>query len=109
MFIYRPEYYKFEAFEDNTPSEGLADIMIEKNRHGSGGNIRVRFQSQYTKFTDVDDVPHFTEGGDSSNSGNFADPAAGIAPSASFSTFNASFNDEPETNFTGTDDGEMPF
>ena len=89
------------------PSEGLADIMIEKNRHGSGGNVRIRFQSQYTKFTDVDDVPHFVE--NSEGGGNFADPSAGIAPSASFSTFNASFNDEPETNFTGTEDGEMPF
>lgn len=107
MFIYRPEYYKFEAFEDNTPSEGLADIMIEKNRHGSGGNVRIRFQSQYTKFTDVDDVPHFVENGGEGST--FVDPAAGIAPSASFSTFNASFNDEPDTNFTGTDDGEMPF
>ena len=81
--------------------------MIEKNRHGSGGNVRIRFQSQYTKFTDVDDVPHFVENGGEGST--FVDPAAGIAPSASFSTFNASFNDEPDTNFTGTDDGEMPF
>lgn len=78
--------------------------MIEKNRHGSGGNIRVRFQSQFTKFTDVDDVPHFESG----DANPFVNPNASIKPNANFgvdnafdsnneanfSTFNASFNDD---------------
>ncbi|MCQ2271083.1 MAG: replicative DNA helicase [Bacteroidales bacterium] len=114
MFIYRPEYYKMESFEDNTPSEGLAEIMIEKNRHGSGGNIRVRFQSQFTKFTDVDDIPHFEDGGGVSA---FDNVNAGIMPNSNFgannafdsnndsnfSTFNASFNDD-----TNNDD-DLPY
>lgn len=114
MFIYRPEYYKMESFEDNTPSEGLAEIMIEKNRHGSGGNIRVRFQSQFTKFTDVDDIPHFEDGG---GAGAFDNVNAGILPNSNFgannafdsnndsnfSTFNASFNDD-----TNNDD-DLPY
>lgn len=54
LFIYRPEYYKMDTFEDGTPAMGQAEIMFEKNRHGSTGNVRVRFQSQYTKFSDVD-------------------------------------------------------
>ena len=89
MFIYRPEYYKMQTFDDEaaTPSAGLADIMIEKNRHGSGGNVRVRFQSQYTKFTDVNDVPHFQS--------DYDNPSAGITPNANFNTYDASFNDEP--------------
>lgn len=101
MFIYRPEYYKFETFDDNenTPSAGLADIMIEKNRHGSGGNVRVRFQSQFTKFTDVSDVPHFASDG-----GATFDPMAGISNNSSFETFDSAFNDEaPE------DNGELPY
>lgn len=111
MFIYRPEYYKFESFEDNTPSEGLADIMIEKNRHGSGGNIRIRFQSQYTKFTDVDDVPHFASDEAAGANNSFADPNAGITPNAQFSTFNASFNDDNDT-FTNdplNNDNDLPY
>ncbi|MCR4964930.1 MAG: replicative DNA helicase [Bacteroidales bacterium] len=55
LFIYRPEYYKLEVFEDNTPSQGVAEIIFEKNRHGSTGALRVRFQSQYTKFSDLDE------------------------------------------------------
>ncbi len=54
LFIYRPEYYKMDEFEDGTPSAGQADIMFAKYRHGSTGNVRVRFQHQYTKFSDVE-------------------------------------------------------
>jgi len=60
MFIYRPEYYGLQTFEDeSTPSAGLADIMIQKNRHGATDNIRIRFQSQFTKFTDIDTAYQF--------------------------------------------------
>lgn len=113
MFIYRPEYYKYESFEDGTPSEGMAEIMIEKNRHGSGGNIKVRFQSQYTKFTDVDDVPHFETTGENQT---FVDSSAGIvpnanfdAPSQSFSTFNASFNDDTDSFMGDDNDSNLPY
>jgi replicative DNA helicase len=54
MFIYRPDYYRLETFEDDSPAKGYADIMIQKNRHGDNADIRVKFQSQYTRFTDVD-------------------------------------------------------
>jgi replicative DNA helicase len=55
MFIYRPEYYGLTTFEDEeVDARGLADIMIQKNRHGATDSIRVRFQSQYTRFTDLD-------------------------------------------------------
>lgn len=56
VFIYRPEYYDFTTFEqDDVPAEGLADIMIEKNRHGPNDRIRVKFIKQYTKFTDMEE------------------------------------------------------
>lgn len=56
MFIYRPEYYKNDTFEDGTPSKGRAELQIAKNRHGSGGNIKMRFISQFTKFADDADM-----------------------------------------------------
>jgi len=83
MFIYRPEYYNLSTFEDEeTPSQGLADIMIQKNRHGATDNIRIRFQSQYTRFTDIDFGMH----ADSS--------FAGITPNQSFDIINSSMNDD---------------
>jgi replicative DNA helicase len=82
MFIYRPEYYKLETFDDDTPAQGLADIMIQKNRHGAVEDIRVRFQSQYTRFTDID----FGMSGNSS--------FEGITPNQNFEIMNSSMNDE---------------
>ncbi len=106
LFIYRPEYYKMETFEDNTPSQGAADIMFEKNRHGSPGNVRVRFQSQYTKFSDMEtgyytgDESTFTDNGPQFN------PAAAmsamstlagmgnIAPNQNFDIIESKMNDD---------------
>ena len=82
MFIYRPEYYKLETFEDEMPAKGLADLMIQKNRHGGTEDIRIRFQSQYTRFTDLD----FGMSADSSFDG--------IAPNQSFEIMNSSMNDD---------------
>lgn len=79
LFIYRPEYYHLDTFEDNTPSDGMAEIMFEKNRHGSTGNVKVRFQSQFTKFCDVSEGS-FGEGG------SYVSPGAGITPNENFST-----------------------
>ncbi|MFN4082826.1 MAG: replicative DNA helicase [Bacteroidia bacterium] len=62
MFIYRPEYYKLHAWEDETPTAGQAEVMIAKNRHGALDNIRLRFINEFTKFTNLSD-DHFVGGG----------------------------------------------
>lgn len=53
MFVYRPEYYRFESFEDGTPSKDLAEIMVEKNRFGGGGNVRMHFDN-HVSFRELD-------------------------------------------------------
>lgn len=55
-FIYRPEYYGLDVFEDDTPSRGMAEIYIAKNRHGSVEQPRVKFIGRFAKFADVDYV-----------------------------------------------------
>lgn len=93
-FIYRPEYYKNATFEDDTPSEGLADIMVEKNRHGANANIRVRFEKQYTKFSDMEEGYSFDT------------PAnEGISNNESFETFGSKMNDESEEDMMN----DMPY
>ncbi len=54
LFIFRPEYYKLTEFEDGTPTQGKADIIVAKNRHGQTTDIRTRFIGQYGKFADDD-------------------------------------------------------
>jgi replicative DNA helicase len=83
IFIYRPEAYGFHTFEDETtPAAGLADIMIQKNRHGATDNIRVRFQSQYTRFSDIDSTYSFDS------------PTAGIENNQNFDYISSSMNDD---------------
>jgi replicative DNA helicase len=54
MFIYRPEYYGLDTFEDDTPSKGVAEIIIAKHRSGRLGHVRLRFIGEQTKFCDID-------------------------------------------------------
>jgi len=55
-FIYRPEYYKIDQWDDNERSstEGEAEFIVSKHRNGGLGNIRLRFISQLAKFEDIE-------------------------------------------------------
>lgn len=53
-FIYRPEYYKIETWEDDTPSAGQAELIIAKHRNGAVTDVRLSFHSSIAKFADLD-------------------------------------------------------
>jgi replicative DNA helicase len=53
MFIYRPEYYKIDH-DEMGPTQGMADIIIAKHRNGAVGDVRLRFISNFAKFTDAE-------------------------------------------------------
>ncbi len=52
-FIYRPEYYKIELWEDDTPTQNQAEFIIAKHRNGKTGNIRLRFDGQFGRFSEL--------------------------------------------------------
>ncbi len=52
-FIYRPEYYKIENWEDDTPTQNQAEYIIAKHRNGKIGNIRLRFDAEFGKFSEL--------------------------------------------------------
>ena len=110
LFIYRPEYYHLDTFDDNeqTPSQGLADIMFEKNRHGSTGNVRVSFEKQYTRFSDVK-VGYYTKSQTTfTEDDNASSSQDAIRPSQKFNFYESSFNDEPTPDDSAFN-GDMPF
>ncbi|MDP8232346.1 MAG: replicative DNA helicase [Candidatus Zophobacter franzmannii] len=49
MFIYRDEYYNKES-----EFPGIAEIIIGKNRHGPTGNIKLRWEAEFTTFKSLD-------------------------------------------------------
>ncbi len=55
-FIYRPEYYGMENWDDElqTPSLGQGELIIAKHRNGALGNVRLKFTAELGKFEDVD-------------------------------------------------------
>ena len=65
MFVYREEYYlerkqpKLGSIEHAewqskmNDVNGLADIILGKQRHGPTGTVKVEFEGIYTKFKDL--------------------------------------------------------
>jgi len=49
-FIYRPQYYQIEEWEDGSSCENEAEIIIAKHRNGSLDDVRLRFIGELAKF-----------------------------------------------------------
>lgn len=48
MFIYRDEVYN-----ENSPDQGIAELIISKHRSGATGVVRLAFSKQYTRFDNL--------------------------------------------------------
>jgi replicative DNA helicase len=53
-----PKYTEWEALFDKV--KGTADVIIAKQRHGPTGTVKLAFQSEFTRFTDLAD-PSFSQ------------------------------------------------
>jgi replicative DNA helicase len=54
LFLYRPEYYGLDIDEDNNTTQGVAEVIVAKNRNGETGRVRLKFIGKYVKFQDLD-------------------------------------------------------
>ena len=56
MFLYRDEYYKTAENVSPDQQEGnVAEVIIQKNRHGSQGTVKMGWIGTYTKFRTLAD------------------------------------------------------
>ncbi len=53
MFLYRDEYYKAGRSPEDTGGNTV-EVIVQKNRHGSTGNIEMGWIGSYTKFVTLD-------------------------------------------------------
>ena len=70
MFVYREEYYlKAQEPPPGTPEwmdwmkkaepvHGMAEVLIEKHRHGPTGSVQLAFASEFTRFGNLERSPY---------------------------------------------------
>jgi replicative DNA helicase len=69
MFIFREEYYlsrmepgmedgeKYAQWQDRcAKAHNIAEVIVAKQRHGPIGTVRLHFNGNYTRFSDLDEV-----------------------------------------------------
>lgn len=53
-FLYREAYYQKEQ-TDSQEANNVTELILEKNRHGSLGTVKLYFHKEYTKFSSVEE------------------------------------------------------
>ena len=98
-FIYRPEYYKIEEWDDEerSPTEGQGEFIVAKHRNGGLDNIRLKFIGHLGKFDNLDDFSAPYEFASSMNA------------AANDDTFKTDSLPSPDQAFGGEEDDGVPF
>jgi replicative DNA helicase len=60
-FLYREDYYEREGGEDSAAEpefeNNIVEVIIEKNRSGSRGTVKLLFKKEFNKFSSVSYIP----------------------------------------------------
>jgi replicative DNA helicase len=99
-FIYRPEYYKIDEWDDEerSPTEGQGEFIVAKHRNGGLESIRLKFIGHLGKFDNLDDFD--TPFGEFHSKMNAA---------ANDDTFKPDSFTSPSDAFDGPEDDGVPF
>ena len=54
LFLYRPEAYGITQFSNGDSTEGVAEVIIGKQRNGPIGEVKLRFIKEYARFENLD-------------------------------------------------------
>ncbi len=106
-FIYRPEYYKIDEWDDEerTPTQGQAEFIVAKHRNGGLDNIRLKFIAQLGKFDNLDDFDSPFEFQSKMNADEDNPFLTKNLPGPD-DAFGSSMNDDPDLD---QDDNDVPF
>lgn len=105
-FIYRPEYYKIDEWDDDdhTPTAGQAEFIVAKHRNGGLDEIRLKFIGSLGKFENLetDELPtaFVSSMNNAANDDTFK--------TSNFPSADEAFGSSMNEGFTG-DDNDVPF
>src|SRR5690554_699473 len=105
-FIYRPEYYKIDEWDDDdhTPTAGQAEFIVAKHRNGGLDEIRLKFIGSLGKFENLetDELPtaFVSSMNNAANDDTFK--------TSDFPSADEAFGSSMNEGFTG-DDNDVPF
>lgn len=104
-FIYRPEYYKIDEWDDEerSPTAGQAEFIVAKHRNGGLENIRLKFIGNLGKFDNLDDFDSPFEFQSKMNADDDNPFITKGLPNAN-EAFGSALNDDPMQ-----DDNDVPF
>ena len=102
-FIYRPEYYKIDEWDDDDhgPTEGQGEFIVAKHRNGGLDEIRLKFLGHLGKFEDLEEFGYSNEFHSRMNAAANDDTFKASPDQA----FDSSMND----NLKEEDEGDFPF
>lgn len=105
-FIFRPEYYKIDEWDDDerSPTQGQAELIVAKHRNGGLENIRLKFIGNLGKFDNLDDFDSPFEFQSKMNDGDDNPFITKNLPDAN-EAFGSSINDNPDLE----EDNDVPF
>jgi len=106
-FIFRPEYYKMEEWDDEerTPTAGQAELIVAKHRNGGLDEIRLKFVGHLGKFEELDSFEFSTEFHSRMNAAANDDTFKSDQTASPDEAFGSTMND---TN-SPDDDNDVPF
>lgn len=55
LLLHRPEYYGILQDDEGNSTRGTAELIIAKNRNGATGSVKLRFQAELIKFSELGD------------------------------------------------------
>lgn len=61
QFLYRPEYYEITTDEGGLSTEGVAEVITAKYRHGATGTDRLYFDKARVRFGDIAEIERFSD------------------------------------------------
>ncbi|OEY73357.1 replicative DNA helicase [Salegentibacter salarius] len=109
-FIYRPEYYKIEEWDDEerTPTDGQGEFIVAKHRNGGLENIRLKFIGHLGKFDNLEEFDSPFEYHSKMNTGENEENEFG-SPNLPNPSANEAFGSSMNSGFNNDDDDEVPF